>query len=46
MGRIPHDRSRLPTSTRWVSLAGCGHTPTYDDPAAVAATIEATTSLA
>lgn len=40
------DRSRLPLSTRWVSLTGCGHTPTYDDPAAVAATIEATAALA
>jgi pimeloyl-ACP methyl ester carboxylesterase len=26
-------RDQLPPHTRWFELAGCGHVPTYDDPA-------------
>jgi pimeloyl-ACP methyl ester carboxylesterase len=29
----------LPTHTRWVTLPGCGHVPTWDDPELVARTI-------
>jgi pimeloyl-ACP methyl ester carboxylesterase len=29
-------RDELPTQSRWVKLAGCGHIPMFDDPAAVA----------
>jgi pimeloyl-ACP methyl ester carboxylesterase len=29
----------LPSATRWVTLPGCGHVPTWDDPELVAATI-------
>jgi pimeloyl-ACP methyl ester carboxylesterase len=28
-------RGELPPKTRWISLPGCGHVPTYDDPALV-----------
>jgi pimeloyl-ACP methyl ester carboxylesterase len=29
-------RDELPTRSRWVKLAGCGHIPMFDDPAALA----------
>jgi pimeloyl-ACP methyl ester carboxylesterase len=29
----------LPPQTRWVTLPGCGHVPTWDDPELVARTI-------
>lgn len=29
-------RDELPPRTRWITLPGCGHVPTYDDPALVA----------
>ena len=32
-------RDELPPQTRWVTLPGCGHVPTWDDPELVAATI-------
>ena len=32
-------RGDLPAHTRWVRLPGCGHVPTWDDPALVARTI-------
>ena len=33
------DPGLLPRSTRWVSLPGCGHTPTWDDPGLIAAVV-------
>ena len=32
-------RDELPAHTRWIELGGCGHVPTWDDPALVARTI-------
>lgn len=32
-------REELPPRTRWIGLPGCGHVPTYDDPALVARVI-------
>ena len=32
-------REELPPQTRWLTLPGCGHVPTYDDPDLVARTI-------
>jgi pimeloyl-ACP methyl ester carboxylesterase len=32
-------QEELPPQTRWVALPGCGHVPTYDDPALVTRTI-------
>jgi pimeloyl-ACP methyl ester carboxylesterase len=32
-------RDELPSQTRWITLPGCGHVPTYDDPDLVARTI-------
>jgi pimeloyl-ACP methyl ester carboxylesterase len=32
-------RDQLPPQTRWLELPGCGHVPTYDDPALVAEVI-------
>jgi pimeloyl-ACP methyl ester carboxylesterase len=32
-------RDELPAHTRWVTLRGCGHVPTWDDPQLVARTI-------
>ncbi len=32
-------RKELPPQTRWIPLPGCGHVPTYDDPALVARVI-------
>jgi pimeloyl-ACP methyl ester carboxylesterase len=32
-------RDELPPQTRWLTLPGCGHVPTYDDPSLVAHTI-------
>ena len=32
-------RDELPPQTRWLTLPGCGHVPTYDDPGLVARTI-------
>jgi pimeloyl-ACP methyl ester carboxylesterase len=32
-------RKELPAHTRWVTLPGCGHVPTWDDPELVARTI-------
>jgi pimeloyl-ACP methyl ester carboxylesterase len=41
--RLVRTRARrgdeLPPHTRWVTLAGCGHVPTWDDPELVARTI-------
>jgi pimeloyl-ACP methyl ester carboxylesterase len=41
--RLVRKRARrgdeLPAHTRWVTLAGCGHVPTWDDPELVARTI-------
>jgi pimeloyl-ACP methyl ester carboxylesterase len=37
---------RLPSGTRAASLPGCGHVPTYDDPAAVTALITGTIARA
>jgi len=39
-------REELPPHTRWLELPGCGHVPTWDDPALVSETILATTSQA
>lgn len=36
-------RAELPPQTRWLTLPGCGHVPTYDDPRLVARTILRTT---
>ena len=33
--RIARRRDQLPGHTRWVTLAGCGHVPMFDDPHAV-----------
>jgi pimeloyl-ACP methyl ester carboxylesterase len=32
-------REELPAHARWITLAGCGHVPTWDDPELVAKTI-------
>jgi pimeloyl-ACP methyl ester carboxylesterase len=32
-------RDELPPQTRWLTLPGCGHVPTYDDPGLVARTL-------
>ena len=32
---VARRRDQLPAHTRWVSLAGCGHVPMFDDPHAV-----------
>lgn len=32
-------RDELPPRTRWIKLPGCGHVPTYDDPALIARVI-------
>jgi pimeloyl-ACP methyl ester carboxylesterase len=34
--RTARHRGELPAHTRWVLLPGCGHVPTWDDPALVA----------
>ena len=39
-------RDELPPHTRWVELPGCGHVPTWDDPALVSQTILQTTDQA
>jgi pimeloyl-ACP methyl ester carboxylesterase len=39
-------RDELPAHTRWRDLPGCGHVPTWDDPALVAQTILETTRQA
>ena len=41
--RLVPERARrgdeLPGHTRWITLPGCGHVPTWDDPELVARTI-------
>ena len=37
--RIAQVRDELPAHTRWLTLAGCGHVPTWDNPDAVAGLI-------
>ena len=37
--RLARFRDELPPQTRWLTLPGCGHVPTYDDPDLVAHTI-------
>jgi pimeloyl-ACP methyl ester carboxylesterase len=37
-------RDELPPQTRWLDLPGCGHVPTWDDPALVSQVILNTTS--
>ena len=32
---VARRRDQLPDHTRWVTLAGCGHVPMFDDPQAV-----------
>ncbi|HEX5501773.1 MAG TPA: hypothetical protein VFW96_04080 [Thermomicrobiales bacterium] len=32
-------RDELPPRIRWLTLPGCGHVPTYDDPGLVARVI-------
>ena len=39
-------RDELPPHTRWLDLPGCGHVPTWDDPALVAQVILETTGQA
>jgi pimeloyl-ACP methyl ester carboxylesterase len=39
-------RDELPTHTRWLELPGCGHVPTWDDPALVTKVILETTGQA
>ena len=39
-------RDELPPHTRWLDLPGCGHVPTWDDPALVARVILETTGHA
>lgn len=34
--RVARHAGELPAHTRWVALPGCGHVPTWDDPALVA----------
>jgi pimeloyl-ACP methyl ester carboxylesterase len=44
--RLARFRDELPPRTRWLTLPGCGHVPTYDDAALVARTILSGTHLA
>lgn len=37
--RLARFHDQLPPQTRWLTLPGCGHVPTYDDPGLVARTI-------
>lgn len=37
--RLARLRDELPPQTRWLTLPGCGHVPTFDDPGLVAHTI-------
>jgi pimeloyl-ACP methyl ester carboxylesterase len=39
-------RDELPSHTRWLDLPGCGHVPTWDDPAVVTQVILETTGQA
>ncbi|HEX5157335.1 MAG TPA: alpha/beta fold hydrolase [Ktedonobacterales bacterium] len=39
LSRLARFRDELPPRTRWLTLPGCGHVPTYDDPDLVARTI-------
>jgi pimeloyl-ACP methyl ester carboxylesterase len=47
---LPQDgarrRDELPPHTRWLELPGCGHVPTWDDPALVSQVIRETTAQA
>jgi pimeloyl-ACP methyl ester carboxylesterase len=43
---VARRRDQLPDQTRWVTLAGCGHIPMFDDPRAVADLLLAATDLA
>ena len=42
LNRGCRERDQLPTDSRWITLHGCGHTPMYDDPDAVADVIAST----
>ena len=43
--RTAQYRGELPQSTRWLTLAGCGHVPMWDDPEAVAELVLTGTSM-
>jgi pimeloyl-ACP methyl ester carboxylesterase len=44
--RLCQRRDELAPMTRWISLPGCGHTPTWDDPERVVAIIHETCARA
>jgi pimeloyl-ACP methyl ester carboxylesterase len=43
---VARRRDQLPDQTRWVTLAGCGHVPMFDDPTAVVDLLVASTNPA